>query len=214
MGVFKTDKETFSASKSVVLNTSLILPGSNIRVRIRGVNFYVVDQEMDECLVNRALLQSMGFNLKEHSERVHHMIDDKHVDDLDPKAIKAAALKYGGLSYDDADEDPIHLPERLSAGIGRDSPESINNAFQAIISNAEESGITTSGAKQLKYLLDKYRDVFRIELGPDTPAKVAPLVITRSDNAKPFRSPKRRYATAQREFIIRTIRELEAVCAK
>ena len=109
----------------------------------------------------------MGFNLKEHLERVHHMIDDKHVDCLDPKAIKAAVLKYGGLSYDDADDDPIHLPEGLSAGIVRDSLESINNAFQSIISNAEESGITPSGAKQLKYLLDTYRDVFRIKLSPD-----------------------------------------------
>ncbi len=213
VGAFKTDKENFSASKSVVLNITLILPGSNIRFRIRCVKFYVVDQKMDECLRSRALIKSMGFNLKEHLERVHHMIDGKHVDDLGPKAIKAAALKYSGLSYDDADDDPIHLPQGLSALIGHDSPESINNAFQAIISNAEESGISLSGAKQLKYLLNKYRDVFRIKLGPDTPAKVAPLVITRSDNAKPFSSPPRRYAPAQRKFIIRTIRELEAVGA-
>ncbi len=213
MGAFKTDKETFSTSKSAVLNITLILPGSNIRVRIRGVKFYVVDQDMDECLLSRSLLQSMGFNLKDHLERVHHMIDGKHVDDLNPSTIKAAALKYGGLSYDDADDDPIQLPEGLSAGIGRDSRESIDNAFQSMIANAVESGISTTGSQRLKHLLDRYRDVFRIKLGPDPPAKVAPLVISRTENAKPFRSPQRRYAPLQREFIIRTIRELEAVGA-
>ena len=213
VGAFKTDKEKFSASKSVILNLTLILPGSDIRVRIRGIKFYVVDQDMDECLLSRSLLQSMGFNLSEHLERVHHVIDGKHVDDLDASTIKAAALKYSGLSYDDADDDPIQLPEGFSAGIGIDSTKSINTAFEAIISNAEESGISCSGSKRLKHLLNKYRDVFRIKLGADPPAKVAPLLITRSDKAKPFRSPQRRYAPTQREFIIRTIRELEAVGA-
>ncbi len=213
VGAFKTEKETFTASKSVSLNITLILPGSNIRVRIRGVKFHIVDQDMDELLLSRSLLQSMGFNLKEHLERVHHMIDGKHVDELEPDTIKAATLRYGGLSYDDADDDPIHLPEGLSAGIGRDTPDSIDNAFKSIISNAEAAGITTSGSKRLFNLLGRYRDVFRIKLGPDPPAKVAPLVITRTDDAKPFRSPQRRYAPTQREFIIRTIRELEAVGA-
>ena len=213
IGAFKTDKEKFSASKSVILNLTIILPGSNIRVRIRGVKFYVVDQDMDECLLSRSLLQSMGFNLTDHLERVHHMIDGKHVDEFDPSTIKSAALKYGGLSYDDADDDPIHLPEGLSAGIGIDSSASIDRAFRSIVSNAEESGISISGSNRLKNLLRKYRNVFRIKLGPDPPAKVAPLVISCSEKAKPFRSPQRRYAPSQREFIIQTIRELEAVGA-
>ena len=210
---FKTEREAFSASKSIVLNVILVLPGSNIRVRIRGVKFYIVDQDMDECLLSRSLLQSMGFNLKDHLERVHHLIDGKHVDELDPQSIKAAAFKYCGLSYNDADDDPIQLPEGISAGIGRDSAESISNAFRVVIANAEESGISASGSKRLMGLLTDFHDVFRIKLGPDHPARVAPLVITRSENAKPFRSPQRRYAPTQREFIIRTIRELEAVGA-
>ncbi len=106
-----------------------------------------------------------------------------------PETIKAAALKYGGLSYDDADDHHIHLPEGLSAGIGRDTPESIDNAFQTIIANTEESGISAGDSKRLSSLIGRYRDVFRVKLGPDAPAKVAPLVITRMYNAKPFKTP-------------------------
>ena len=213
VGAFKTDKEKFSASKSAPLNITLILPGSNIKVRIRGVKFYIVDQDMDECLLSRSLLQSMGFNLQDHLEQVHHMIDGKHVDELDRSPIKAASLKYNGLSYNDADDDPIQLSEGLSAGIGHDSSESINNAFQNILVNAKKFGISINGAAKLGHLLTKFTDVFRIKLGPDPPAKVAPLVIIRTENARAFRSPQRRYAPTQREFIIRTIRELEAVGA-
>ena len=213
VGAFKTENEKFTSSMTATLNITLILPGSKIRVRIRGVKFFIVDQEMDETLLSRSLLQSMGFNLREHLERVHSMIDGKHVDELDPTTIKAATFKYAGLAYDDADDDPIELPEDLSAGIGRDSTESINTAFKATLSSAQESGISFSGSQRLSNLLKRYRDVFRIKLGPDPPARVAPLVISRTDKAKPSRSPQRRYAPAQREFIIRTIRELEAVGA-
>jgi len=168
---------------------------------------------MDETLLSRSLLQSMGFDLNNHLHRVHHLIDNKHVSELDPEKLKAASMRYQGLSYDDADDNPVTLPESISAGIGMDTSESIDTAFQSILTNAKSEGISVSGANRLTTLLKKYRDVFRIKLGVDQPAKVAPLVITRADNSKPYRSPQRRYAPLQREFIIRTIRELEAVGA-
>ena len=213
VGAFKISKEKFTSSKLATLTITLVLPGSNIRVRLRGVKFHVVDQEMDETLLSRSLVQSMGFNLNDHLERVHSLINNKHVDELDPAEIKAASLKYQGLSYDDADGDPITLPESLSAGIGKDSKEAIDNAFNLIVTHEREHKISNSGAQRLTRLLEKYRDVFRIKLCADPPAKVPPLVITRSDNAKPYRSPQRRYAPIQRDFIIQTIRELEQVGA-
>ncbi len=102
---------------------------------------------MDESLLSRSLLQSMGFHLKDHIERVHHMIDGKHVDDEAPSTIKAAALTYGGLSYDDGDDDLIHLPEGLHARMGRDTSNSTDDAFHTIVSKAEKSGIATGGSK-------------------------------------------------------------------
>ena len=213
VGAFKTNEEKFTSSKLASLTINLMLPGSNIRVRFCGIKFHIVDKEKDETLLSRSLLQSMGFNLNDHLERFHSFTNNKHVDELDPKEIKAASLKYQGLSYDDADDDPITLPESLSAGIGEVSKESIDNAFNLIIKNAREQGISNGGAQRLIDLLRKYRDVFRIKLSADPPAKVPPLVITRSDNAKPYRSLQRQYAPSQSDFIICTIRELEKVGA-
>ena len=60
-------------------------------------------------------------------------------------------------------------------------------------------------------MLDEFRDVFRIKSGVDPPVDVPPLLITRQADAKPYRSPQRRYAPQKRDFITQNIQELEAV---
>lgn len=91
-----------------------------------------------------------------------------------------AAAKYQGLPYTDQDEDPIGLPEGISVGIGKDSKESIDKQFTRITQVATDHGISKSGHSRLFKMLERYRDVFRINFGPDTPAKVSYLVITAS----------------------------------
>ena len=107
----------------------------------------------------------------------------------------------------------LNFPERIAAGIGKDSDEDIDKAFETIKSNAQEGGIYESGLYRLDAILQKYRGVFRIKLGPDPPADVPPLTITLAENSTPYRSPQRRYSQQARVSIIRTIRELEAVGA-
>lgn len=59
-GAFDTDSSTnYHASLSAVLTISLIVAGSNIPVRIRGVYVVVTEQKMDEVIrvrVGRAIL--------------------------------------------------------------------------------------------------------------------------------------------------------------
>ena len=222
---FDTDKSiTFTASRSARLDTTIILPGSNIPVRIRGVKFIITDQEMNEILLGRPLLKAIGFDFHRHLLSVRDKVHDKDFSELVNEMGKISVLaytfatppqggRYKGLSYNDFDDDPIALPESISAGIGKDSKESIDKAFRSIVENAKNNGISDNGKNRLINLLRKYRDVFRIKLGPDEPAKVPPLVITPAEGAQPYRSPQRRYAPMQREFITRTIKELEAVGA-
>lgn len=75
------------------------------------------------------------------------------------------------------------------------------------------NGVTPAGLSILEKLLQRYRDVFRIKLGPDTPAKIDPLAVTPTLNAFAFRSPQLRYSKQQHEFLFKTIKELEAVYA-
>lgn len=147
--IFKTEKKTvYTVSWSTVLSITFLLPGSNIPIRIRGVKFYVVDQDMDEVILSRGFLKSIGFDFKKHMETVHEDIHDKSVADLNADNVKLAAI-YQGMAYQDADDDPIELIDAVSAYIGQDSKETIDSAFQKILTQAEGSGITEFGHKRL-----------------------------------------------------------------
>lgn len=141
---------------------------------------------MDEVLLGRPFLKKIGFNLTDHVECVRDQIDNKDINEIDVEKLKIAATKCRGLSYTDGDDDPIGLPEGTTSGIGKESKESIDEQLQRIITEAKDNGISDAGYTQLKHMLESYRDVFRIKLGPDHPAKVAPLLITPVNNAKPY----------------------------
>ena len=202
-------KLSFSASKSVKLNFVIALPGSNIPLRIRGFEFLIVDQPMVEVILGRPFLDKIGFNLTEHLYEVHDRINDMELDKIDTERLKMATIKYRGMSYTDVDDDPVGLPEGVSARIGEDAREDIDKALSDIVTEASRNGISDAGRKRLAEMLEEYRDVFRIKLGKDPPAKVEPLVITLVEGAHPYRSRQRTYGKLQRDFIIQTVKELE-----
>lgn len=223
-------QEELVATSTLKLDIMIILPGSNIPVRIRGVKFLVVDQEMDEVLLGRSLLRSLGFDLKKHLESVARQVDGKSVEELNMDSRKtvvpteghrdkneARMLKslstYQGLVYQGDSDDPIELPDAFAAGIGKDSVSSIDVEFSRIVTAAKKNGMSDAGLTDLRKMLYKFREVFRIKLGADPPAKVAPLAVQPISTARPYRSPQRRYAPNQRDFISKTIKELEAVGA-
>lgn len=203
----------FTASRTSYMSVTIVLNGSNIPVRIRGVEFAVVDQEMDEVLLGRPFLKAIGFDLEEHLQRVHRHVHDKHIEELQSSRVKLAAVEYKGMAYQEIDDDPIDLPDVASAGFGKDSKEEIDEALERNMEEARCNGLSPKGQERLKNILLGYRDVFRLKLGPDPPANVAPLIISPVHNARPFRSPQRRYSTEARAFITNTVRELVEIGA-
>lgn len=73
----------FNSSRSAKLNITIILPGSKLPLRVRGGEFSIIDQTMEEILLGRPFLNAIAFNLTEHLERVHEQINDKHIDEID-----------------------------------------------------------------------------------------------------------------------------------
>lgn len=67
------------------------------------------------------------------------------------------------------------------------------------------------GRNRLLYLMGKHRNVFRINQGPDTPVRVAPLVVTLRENARPYSYSKLKYDPLQRAFIKNTVMDVESV---
>lgn len=127
------------------------------------------------------------------------------MDELIDSLAKISKTMYRGLSFLNTDDYRIPLLDTVGAGIGKDSPESIDAAFENIFKQAD-GNVISAGSDTLKELIAKHRDVFRINLRPDPPAKVDPLMVTPAENVRPFRCPQRR-----REFLTQTFKELEAV---
>lgn len=206
-------RDIFSSSKKTRLSIIIMLPGSSLPLRIHGVPFYIVDQEMDEILLGRRFLHQIGFNLKDHLVRVASALNGKDFDHVNSEEVKISSAKYFGMRYNAIEDDPITIPEGVGANIGKDDPSELLSALENIVQEAKTNGITDTGAIQLTHMLHDFKDVFRINLNPDPPAKVAPLRIKVKENGGPRRSPQRRYAPMQRVFIANTIRQLEQVGA-
>ena len=86
-------------------------------------------------------------------------------------------------------------------------------AFGKILQHAKDNGISPKGFSELESMLENFRHIFRINLGPDAPAKVSPLKIQLKSGSTPVKLPQWRYAPAQRVFINNTIKNLEKVGA-
>ena len=209
----KCSQSVFTASRKVCLDVTIFLPETNIPVRIRGVRFIIADHEMDELILGRKFLHSIGFNLKDHLGKVHKEIHNQHIDELKLGEMSVSSLSYKGISYENSDDDPVGIDCIESISFGTDTDEEINHCISKIVDEAIQNGISASGARRLEIMLKKSRRVLRIKLGCDPPAKVAPLSLKLKHGAKPFKSLQRRYSPEHREFIIKTIRELESIGA-
>ena len=120
-------------------------------------------------------------------------------------------MNYRGLAYQSTADDPIEFPEALPAGIGKDSKDYIDSAFSKMLVEAKKNGLTKEGLPRLAEMLEEYRDVFE--------SNEVPILRLKSNH---FGSPMSKTLThitalnfdmplKQREIIVRTIEELEAV---
>ena len=62
-----------------------------------GVYATVVDQEMDEVLLGRPLLNKLGFDLKSHLETVKSSLHGKRFDERNEADVRMSKISYGGM---------------------------------------------------------------------------------------------------------------------
>ena len=116
----------FTASQTVDLSITIVLPETYLPIRIHQVPFLVVDQEMDEIFLGRPLLKKLGFDLKSHLESVGQVVNEKSFEEPNTGAILLTRAKFTGMRYNSVDDDPIALPEAAGANIGLDDPAEID----------------------------------------------------------------------------------------
>ena len=207
----ETDAYKVAAKRKARLSLTLQLPEGPMR--LRNVEFLVLDQDMPDVLLSRPLLHSLGFNLDSHLARVrerYHDADFAHVthDDSSQSSHDSTSTtcKLASLLQRN-NEDKAQSQDSQDCNPGKafnDVPnsrthiaEDVAPALENIVKEAKANGLTNNNVTRLKKLLDKYVDIFRLKLGSDPAVKVAPMRIQLRENAVPTRVKPRRYSEDQ-----------------
>lgn len=140
-------------------NVDLLLGTAAGLVNVRQVDCLVLNGAEDEFLLGDDTLKPLGIN-------VDRMIEQ---------------LTAAGPAADDTDE--IMAKPKL----GRDDDAEVQMLLEEMVVNAERDGFPTHLIAALRQSIFEYRDVWRIQLGANGPARVEPLRIQLCEDHAPFR---------------------------
>ncbi|KAG3061225.1 hypothetical protein PC121_g13075 [Phytophthora cactorum] len=179
MEVVMADGRRLMCDQEVLLNLELMTIAGP--VSIRSVPCLLLSGGGDEVLLGRDVLKGLGIDLEEQ-----------------------LAQLAGPLSLDSN-------RNKFSAGDGipdpQDAQEPITTLSQ-LLDRAVANGLPTEYVDAVRDLLELFPDVWRAAVGPDPPAKVEPLRVTLKPDAVPYRSPPRKYASLQAQFIREYVKSL------
>ena len=230
-----TPKFSVTATKKARVSTTLQLPEDPMR--LRNVEFLVLEEDMPNVLLSRPILLSLGFNLNAHLARVRAKLHDQdfsHIVFVADEQMMAenTPQPQGKLSKllqnsaEETDENPQFLdsspknndhptvdkqePTLEDGAIaGNHDENEVLPELERIFAEAKESGLPKNLHKKLKSLLNKYRDIFRVRLGSDRAVSVPPMNIQLQTGASPVRVIPRKYSKEQLDFLNKKVKELE-----
>ena len=202
--------------RAVKLDTRLHVRHA-VGIMLRNCTWMVATQDVKEPLLGRHVLESLGLDIKQ----VLQAACDKFNGEVDmakllpaDEAITGSVARIcneGIFHGHAASEEDASLSEdnSLFVSIGDDTPEEIDAAFRELLKEAQTEGMSDDGLKELSNILSEYRDIFRIRLGRDPPARVEPMQLNLKPDSKPINAKARRYSTPQRVFISTFTKKLE-----
>lgn len=136
-----TDMASSIAVEKTQLSLTIIFPNTSLPVRIRDIEFLIADDDIAEVLLNRPLLKPIKFDLGKHLQNVGAAIKGMSEEEMKSETARLASRTFKVLSYGEADDDQIELPECLQAGFGIESHEVIHEAVLKAVENAKANGI-------------------------------------------------------------------------
>jgi hypothetical protein len=69
----------------------------------------------------------------------------------------------------------------------------VRKACTVVVGKAKEDGISIGGLGRIMATMKRYENVFRVSIGPDPQAKIAPMVIKMRTDTRLLRATQRRY---------------------
>ncbi|KAG6579766.1 putative retroelement [Phytophthora cinnamomi] len=143
------------------------------RVNLRGLTCIITETPEEEFLLGKRTLKALGIDVDE----LLAGLVTRGVADIDPFDDER---DYKPISGPDADAIKVRLREMVT--------EAVNNGFPA--ERSEEL-----------YAIASKRDIWRLQISDDPPARLTPFTIRLKDGAEPYRCKPRKYAPAQRDFL-------------
>ena len=226
------------AKQKARVSTTLRTPQGPMR--LKNIEYLVMDNDMSDVLLSRPILQSLGFNLDSHLARIKdkfHDVDMSHISfdadhELETKHANASGSLSRILLAQAQHEVPQYLDEDVESGavqaehsrctettaierthldLGKHVPADVDVALQQQLTQAKENGLDGANLDRLHSLVRRYADIFRLKLGSDPPVKIKPMVINLEKECTPFRAKPRRYSVEQLEFLDKKVKELESL---
>ncbi|XXQ36816.1 Integrase catalytic domain-containing protein [Plasmodiophora brassicae] len=93
--------------------------------------------------------------------------------------------------------------------IGTDSTDSLEREMDGMVERALRNGLPQAMGKSLRKLVRRYRDVWRMSIGPDGPARVTPFVTELKPDAEPYRCRARKYSMEDSAFMEEFVAQLK-----
>ncbi|GMF35886.1 unnamed protein product [Phytophthora fragariaefolia] len=151
------------------------------RVSLRSVPCLILEGDGDEFLLDKDALQRLGI-------------------DVDQALAQLADFTF---LADDDDEFPVgaELPDQESTLI---------TTLDQLLERAVANGLPQERVIAVRELLELFPDIWRAGVSVGRAANVKALRVTLCVDAKPYRSPPRKYAPLQAEFIREYVRSLVA----
>ena len=106
-------------------------------------------------------------------------------------------------------DEPDTLPEDFSLEkVDENQEEDIVQALEDCLRTCVDNQLSSEDIMEMRTILLKHKDIFRIRLGGGPPAKLPPMKINLAPEAKPIRVRLRNYSQQQKEFLANFVGKL------
>jgi transposase InsO family protein len=182
---------TMSCTESVTIDVRIQTTAGLLN--LRKVRCLVLEGHENEFLLGRETLKEIGIDL------------DAMIDQLGGTSVIARG------DCDDLEDDYVVVSHDQGDGVPAEGSgvDEVDALLENMLQEAMEEGFDPGMEESLRTLVAEYKDVWRVRLGQDEPARVEPMRVQLRDDAEPHRSATRKYPQLQREFLRRYVRELE-----
>ena len=179
-------------------------------LRFRNVEFLVMQQPMEEVLLSRPLLMSIGFDLEARLNLAKDVCDDADFSDIrfHPRAIAPMPKLSSFRVAEPSAEIPI-LDLATPPADAKTCANEVGEALGKMMQNAIENGSPPHLHEPTRRLAQQRRGIFRLQLGKGPPANLPPMEAKLKPDAKPARMKARKRAPAQKKLLGKKATELE-----